>query len=154
MSTNITVVAQRRDENGKWQEVPSDDLFDYCDYNVFGWMAGVRNYSAVTPLAEPRGLPPDWRVKEVTGTFRDGWDWDIFEDHGCCSWYTTDELMAVDYDQVVEDRRVMINNNGGCTCPSGEGVAMTLREFLGETVVNEFMSLRERGIERIVFGFS
>lgn len=33
-----------------WEEV-CVGAFDYRSYRVFGWLAGVRNYSAVGPIA-------------------------------------------------------------------------------------------------------
>lgn len=29
------------------------------DYDLFAWLAGVRNYAGCSPLSEPRGLPAD-----------------------------------------------------------------------------------------------
>lgn len=35
------------------------DFFFLRDYGLFAYMAGVRNYDKVTPVAEPRGVPND-----------------------------------------------------------------------------------------------
>ena len=44
--------------NGVWQ--PCNTVpFDWRSYGMYGFLAGVRNYSAVQPISEPRGFPED-----------------------------------------------------------------------------------------------
>lgn len=85
--------------------------FDWRCYGMYAFLAGVRNYSGVTPIAEPRGLPPDTSYVET--------DEDWLGEHSF-SWLSLDELLAFDYDQEMEDRRVMRQTghnswDGGCT---------------------------------------
>ena len=159
MGCDIHIVAQRR-VNGAWQcvdgafaEGPSP--FDWRQYGMFGWLAGVRNYSGVEPISLPRGVPDD--VGQLEG-------WPRIEDEGLYlgdhsySWFSVEELLAVDYDQVVEDRRVsrQVAHNlfsGAETCEPGEGEYMKLRTFLGPQFMADLDMLRALGAERIVFGF-
>jgi hypothetical protein len=70
------------------------------------------------------------------------------------SWLTVEELLAYDYDQKVEDRRVTVNGNGGCTCDPGSGKQMSLREFLDGTDFFESLdAIKAAGGERVVFWF-
>lgn len=157
MGCDIHIVAQRRNEVGEWVEVRGDfakgpSPFDWRSYAMFAFLAGVRNYSAITPISEPRGLPDDLKVGEW-------YDEDYIDvgEHNF-SWLTVDELAAIDYDQIIEDRRVrrQVGPNvwsGGQTCDPGEGEATTLREFLGTGFMGDLAKLKELGAERIVFGF-
>ncbi|WP_262265532.1 hypothetical protein [Microvirga yunnanensis] len=136
MSSDIRSQAERRVDR-RWEVVPDLWPFDCRDYSIFGFLADVRNYSAVRPISEPRGIPRD-------AVDRDWWD-----DHHSCSWLSTDELLAFDYDQVIEDRR----GRGRETVEPGEGKMMTYREFLGEGFFDDLEELKASGAERIVFGF-
>ncbi len=120
----------------------SHDFFNVRSYALFGFLADVRNYSAITPISKPRGLP---------GWFKVGYeeDWN-YHSH---SWLTLDELESYDYDQVVEDCRCTIGNDGSCTCPPGQGKKMPLREFLGKWYFKELANMRIAGIDGIVFWF-
>ena len=122
------------------------DLHPFEDgrsYALFGWLAGVRNYSAVTPLSKPRGLPPDTVAPR-----------EMFEDYyHSASYVTLDELLRFDYSQMMEDRRVTINGNGGCTAEPGGGVRMTYAVFLGPWYFAWVLRLYAAGVDRIVFGF-
>lgn len=142
MGCDIHSCAERRDENGRWIEVPNIRPFDWRSYSVFGFLADVRNYSAVPPIAEPRGIPEDSPLAS-----QDLGDWHSF------SWLSVKELLAFNYGAEMEDRRVMINGNGGCTAPPGGGRRMTFREFLGEGFFDDLAELNDSGAERIVFGF-
>lgn len=129
--------------NGEWEWVDAPtglhwDALEERSYAMFGFLAGVRNYSAVEPLSEPRGVP-------------DGWD----EPRGyhSHSWFTIEELLAIDPDSTVEDRRCTIGNNGGCTCDPGAGRVVTLREFLGQAFFDRVQELRGFGVDRVVFWF-
>ena len=71
MGTDIHGVFQRLSaETGKWYDVPSD-YEEQRHYQLFAVLAGVRNGTgfagvrtgdAVTPIAEPRGLPEDFSL--------------------------------------------------------------------------------------------
>lgn len=133
--------------DGRWLDIPSANAFDCRSYGIFGFLADVRNYSDVPPIAVPRGIPPD-ASKDVKAD-SDGWD----TDGHTHSWLSMDELLTFDYDQPVEDRRVTINGNGGCTAQPGEGRMTTYREFLGKWYFDELERLKELGAERVVFWF-
>lgn len=116
----------------------SNNFFDVRSYVLFGFLADIRNYSAITPISQPRGLPEWFKVNE-----EDTWDYHSF------SWLTLEELESYNYDQIVEDRRC----DNGCTCPPGQGEKMTLREFLGEWYFEELAKMKLAEVDVIVFWF-
>lgn len=73
MGTDIHGVFQRHDKaTGQWHDVPSNYEQDR-HYQLFAVLAGVRNGygfagaptgEAVTPIAEPRGLPSDFAMDD------------------------------------------------------------------------------------------
>lgn len=77
------------------------------------------------------------------------------------TWYSVDELLDVDYNQIVEDRRCTMNihgvveeyQNGGDTCNPGDGVKLNLRSFLGEWYFEDLNTIVNSGAERIIFWF-
>lgn len=126
--------------------------FNWRSYGLFGFLAGVRNYSDVPPLSQPRGLPDD-----VSTSVREESD-----DWGCDghshSWLSVEELASFNYDAAVEDRRVtrkVAANiwDGGCTAEPGCGEMTTFREFLGGAYFNDLGMLVSSGADRIVFWF-
>jgi hypothetical protein len=122
--------------------------FGWRNYAVFGFLADVRNYSAVTPISQPRGLPTDLRGLE-----------DEFDYGHSHSWLSVDELVAFDYDALTEDRRGMRMAPGGFmsgaeTCDIGEGQAMTYREFLRPAFFHDIAELQRIGADRVVFCFN
>lgn len=153
MGCDIHIIAQRRVDGG-WTEakgafVDGASPFDWRSYSMFGFLAGVRNYSAVPPISEPRGLPEDFDADEEAGGF--------VGDHSF-SWLTVKELSDFDYDQLFEDRRVtrQIGPNlrsGAITADVGDGELTTYRKFLGEGFFKDLAELQRIGAERIVFGF-
>jgi hypothetical protein len=168
MGCDITSYAETRGPDGTWSAVgdvfPLDEYdrevegkdhgphpFDWRSYSLFAWLAGVRNYSAITPLAEPRGLPGD-----LSPEVRKEADDDIEFGSFGWSWFTLAELLAVDYGAEVNDRRVTRNGDGGCTDESGEGERMPLREFLGADYFARLGDLTRLGNPedvRVVFWF-
>lgn len=123
--------------------------FKHRNYSVFGFLADVRNYSAVPPISQPRGVPPDINYSED--------DVDYIGDHSF-SWLSVAELVAFNYDVLLEDRRVtrQIGPNfwdGGATADQGGGRMITFRKFLEESFFNDLERLVASGAERIVFGF-
>lgn len=102
--------------------------FRIRNYGLFGFLAGVRNYSAIPPLSAPRGLPAD-----MSDDLRHEYD----EEGHSASWLSLDELLKFDYSQPVEDRRytkqIGPNSwNGGATAAPGQGEMTTYKEFLPE----------------------
>lgn len=152
MGCDIHCFAERRGAND-WECVSLDrEPFDCRSYGMFGFLADVRNYSAVPPIAAPRGFPDD-----ASGPIRAGYEeWGV--DAHTPSWLTLEELLAFDYDAEVEDRRYTKQEgprfcNGGATCEPGNGEKMPWREFLGEWFMKELHRLKDAGVERIVFWF-
>ena len=148
MGCDIHSRAEKR-ENGKWTVIPGLAPFDWRSYGMYGFLANVRNYSAVPPISEPRGLPDDAPPEDEDN----GW----LGDHSY-SWLSLDELNAFDYDAQVEDRRYTRQEgpnywNGAATAEPGQGKMMTWREFLGEAFFDDLKKLKDAGAERIVFGF-
>jgi len=135
--------------NGKWLVIPGFEPFDWRSYGMYGFLADVRNYSAVPPLSQPRGLPNDAPPDEEEGIW--------LGDHSF-SRLSLKELTAFNYDQPLEDRRYTRQEapnyfNGAATAEPGNGKMTTYREFLGEAFFKDLQRLREMGAERVVFGF-
>lgn len=126
--------------------------FGWRAYGMYGFLAGVRNYSAIAPISKPRGFP-----ENASGEVRS--DFDDRAGHGhTASWLSVAELDAVDYEQTVEDRRTskqIAHNrwNGAHTAAPGEGKETTLREFLGEAFIDDLRTLKECNADRVVFWF-
>jgi hypothetical protein len=155
------------DFDKEWRQKLGDDLYPgksheftyepFSDrhYGLFGWLANVRNYSAVEPLSEARGFPDD-ASPEVRQDY-EGWGVDAHTP----SWLDARELLEFDYEQVFEDRRVtrQIGPNmwhGGITGEPGEGEVVTYKEFLGGELQRTLQVLRQlfdQGEVRVVFWF-
>lgn len=149
MGQDIHTQAERK-VNGRWEVVPGLKPFDWRSYAMFGFLAGTRNYSDISPISEPRGLPEDYVDNEASD---DGW----LGDH-THSWLSVAELLAFDYDVPVEDRRITVQRgpnfwDGGATAEPGGGKMTTYREFLGEAFFKDLKKLKAAGAERVVFGF-
>lgn len=121
-------------------------------YGTFAFLAGVRNYSGVPALQEPRGFPEDAspEVKEMYN----GWG----SNGHTASFLDLEQLTSFNYDAIMEDRRytkqISLNSfNGGATCEPGQGKMVTWRKFLGRCFFNDIDMLKEAGVDRIVFWF-
>lgn len=152
MGCDIHSHAERKNAEGSWENVPDLKPFASRNYGTFGFLAGVRNYSNLTPIAQPRGAPADVSL-EVSEDF-EGWGSDAHS----TSWLSVAELAAFDYEAQCEDRRVMRQVgpnawNGGCTCNPGEGTRQTYREFLERWFFEDLQKLQTAGAERVVFWF-
>jgi len=116
------------------------------NYSIFAFLAGVRNFSGVQPIAPTRGLPPDagrWK-----GVKLGRWD------H---SWLLIHELGAFDYDAEMEDRRIKqlgTHYDQPISLPPGQGVRQSWRAFLTDLYFNELSELQRIGADRVVFGFT
>lgn len=152
MGTYIGGCAERKTDSG-WEvvEIHLPWLLDYQCYEYFGWLGGVRNYAAVSSVAERRGLPADVSKEAEV-------EYDHCYDASSPSYVTVEELLAIDYQQLVENRRTheVVGNigYGNRTCEPGKGETMTLEEYLGSERVAEIRSLPSKGIDRLVFWFS
>ena len=58
MGRDINSHAERRVNNG-WIRIGGIQPFMQRNYGVCGFIADVMNLSAVTPVSQPRGVPPD-----------------------------------------------------------------------------------------------
>lgn len=126
--------------------------FGWRCYGMFGFLAGVRNCSAVTPIAKARGLPDD--MSEGAREEYEAWEGDAHS----ASWLSMAELTAFDYDQMTEDRRVTVQLapnlwSGGETAPEGGGKHMSYRDFLGPAFFADLKALEDCGADRVVFWF-
>lgn len=118
MGTDIHGVFQRRGDDGKWHDVPTE-YDEPRHYQLFAVLAGVRNGygfagvrtgEPVQPVAKPRGLPDDFEVEgddsqshPVPSVEHLGWRakyrredeplvvWMGYYGH---SWLTADEMLA------------------------------------------------------------
>lgn len=135
------------------QFIEGSSPFDWRSYSMYGFLAGVRNYSAIKPICEPKGFPEN--ASEFVEREFEGW-WG----HST-SWLTLAELLAVDYESTVEDRRCTVEVypgffDGGATCEPGQGTKETIREFLGAAFFDDLETLKKIGKHeevRIVFWF-
>jgi hypothetical protein len=148
MGCDIHTQAERK-VNGNWEIIPGLSPFDWRQYGMYGFLANVRNYSAVPPISEPRGLPDDVVLTD---------DREFFLGDHSHSWLSVEELLAFDYDAEMEDRRVTAKlssgiTSGACTAPLGYGEAQTWREFLRQNFFDDLAKLKDAGAERVVFGF-
>lgn len=160
MGTDISTWAVDKDGNnithlGNWD---TDDCwtvigpFKWRSYFIFGWLAGVRNYSELMPIAANRCIEcaPKWLYSDD----EDYWDWSYGQ-----SWVDVDELLSIDYDQIIEDRRVTMEISpglfyGGMTCEEGNGKKMKLRDGLGEMFFDHLSELQKIGANRVYFCFN
>lgn len=168
-------VAQKKTSDNDYETL-DNTIFDFQDYEVFAWLADVRNYSAITPLSNPRGIPEDIVQKVNSPTFnpvsilycethcskQEVYVAELFhrypESLSHHTWFTVQELLDVDYDQIVENRRCTIETgpnsfNGAGTCEPGKGVSTTLREYLGENFMHDLQTLKEIGADRVLLAF-
>lgn len=81
---------ENQSDRSRLLEYAATRWYDDRDYDAFAILADVRNEADFTPIAEPRGLPPD---------FVRGADDDL-GDHSL-SWVTLAELEAYDWDATV-----------------------------------------------------
>lgn len=150
------VVAQFTDpfEEGATQPEP----FAYRHYGVFSFLGCTdRNYGRITPLATPRGLPDDLSVSVRARYEDDNEQWYLHS----TSWLTVQELLSIDYNQIIEDRRCTKQLGpkyftGAATCEVGEGTKMPLREYLGQSFMADLEILKALGppeLVRVVFWF-
>jgi len=126
------------------------------NYGVFGFLANVRNYSCVTPIAEPKYAIPEDAAPETQRAYEE-WEGDAHS----ASWLTLEQLLAVDYSTIAWNRRVMKQTapkcwNGAALAEEGEGTHESLRDFLGELFFAHLETLKTLGKPedvRVVFWF-
>lgn len=145
MGADIHFYGERLSKNNTYEFI--DQFFDMRSYRVFGFLADVRNYSAVTPISEKRGIPAN-----ISPEVRDGYEYWCGDGHSH-SWLYLEEMLNFNYEDQMEDRRCTVNGNGSRTTPEGEGEIKSYRDFLGEFYFNELEKLKESGVDRVVFWF-
>lgn len=88
-----------------WTELEIEDSRNYA---VFSALADVRNNTGITPIAEPRGLPEDFDMKEAMTVMRYGDPADPWLGDHSFSWLTLDELLNWNgWDQLVNDNGII-----------------------------------------------
>lgn len=151
MGCDIHIYAEKK-YGDEFVAIPNFEPFGDRSYGVFAFLACVRNYSGVEPIAEARGLPAD--ASNDVRTEYQQWEGNAHTP----SWLLVSELASFDYDATIEDRRYtqQIGPNvydGGATCEPGRGKIMTWREFLGGRFFSNLESLKALGADRVVFWF-
>ena len=84
----------------------TDAPFYWQSYNLFGFLANVRNYSGCPIIAPPRGLPEDWFFDELDCCFYgdpNQWVRGILRDFHSHSWLLLGEFLDFDYEQTFEE---------------------------------------------------
>ena len=149
---------------GEWEKQyykkdKSDSPFDWRNYSMFGFLAGVRNYDHCDPISLPKGIPDD-----TCDYIRDEYEESLMGYHSA-SYLTVKELTDFNYDKKFWNRRVSKTvhydgggsyTNGAALAEKGEGEIVTYRENLGETFFKHLKELQELGDPkdvRIVFWF-
>lgn len=156
MGCDIHIVAERQTADG-WERmhVPvtvgdehDDDVFNWRQYGMFAFFAGVRNRYDIPPISEPRGKPDDfrwWNFDLWNDGDDSGFD-DINEDLHSVSWLSIKELEDFDYDAEILLTEDETADEIVCS-------VTTYREFLGEYYFAALQAAAQAGVERIVFGF-
>lgn len=117
------------------------------NYALFAWLAGVRNYAGLIPFADPRNIPDDAsaEILEMSN------DWEL--DAHTRSWYSVAELLAVNFEEIVENRRCFLGNSGAHTCERGAGQMITLGDLIGRDFIEEMKRIGRLGCVRVIFWF-
>lgn len=166
MGCDIKTALLRRGKDNEFAVVYdySDELFPDRSYGLFGFLAGVRNYSQVPPISDRRPLSPELhrhvypqQIKIGFGGFEYEDDSDIggilghTEELHSVTWIGVDELLSFDYSQKFEDRRDSCG-----TVAIGSGQMTTYREFLYEKYFTILEGFRKHGDPKdlvLVVGF-
>jgi hypothetical protein len=126
MGCDIHTNVEVRQSDGTWSHIDiKPEVFNWRDYGLFGFLADLRNYSAIPNPWPPRGWPDDVSEETIDYNrgFREG-------DGHTLHWITLEELKSFDYDKTFEDRRFTNGVNCGSTADEGSGRLVTYREFL------------------------
>ena len=133
--------------NGYMKEFHGKDLisspFDWRSYDIYGFLAGVRNRSCITPIVEPRGIPDDASEEIIKLYNRDP------ENCHSSSYLTVEELLAYDYDRSITEIEEYWEEGD-------EEDPKTIREFLGTFFFDDLKSLKAIGkpnMVRVIFWF-
>lgn len=153
MDTPVFVADKWTQEHFDMEKI--DRPFDFRSYALFGWLANVRNYSQIKPLSNPKGLPENVS-DEVLAIHR---KWGV--DAHFPSYHSLSDLLTVDYERIVENRRQLKRIGkvllGANVVGEGEAEKMTLRKFLPKRYFDELEVLKTLGDPedvRVVFWFA
>lgn len=174
MGTDISVILEVRQDDGKWYEpesynVPNYDFqdsldystfpFNYRSYGLFGFLANIRNMHNIPSITDHRGLPEDsiWLEQQTSDNniFRETNRQEALDGHYGHTWVTLQELLDFAYDQVFEDRRsrnVLSNADnsvviysGSTMLKEGQGNMTNIRDFLGDFYFLQLEALKTFG---------
>jgi hypothetical protein len=133
---------------GYMKEFQGKDLisspFDWRSYDMYAFLAGVRNGSCITPIVEPRGIP-DNASEEIVSLYNID-----PENFHSSSYLTVEELLAFDYDRSISDIEEYLEEGD-------EEDPKTIREFLGTFFFDDLESLKSIGkpsMVRVIFWFN
>lgn len=144
MGCDIHAYLEKRRDDGTYECV--DSVFNHLrDYNLFAFLADVRNYSNIEPIGHPRrNIPTD--TSEYVLSQRKEWG----SDGHSSSWISVDELFAFDYSAIIK-QNTGYNTWGGIT--SGTQLDMKYSDFLGDDIMKVILRLGKFVDHRIVFWF-
>lgn len=156
-----TALFKKTEEGFEMLEGREAEILTQQSYGMFAFLAGVRNYSGVTPLAAGRELPEAIKktvYPQVIKIGFGGYEYEDDDDMGgilgyrdyihSVTWVGVDELFNFDYEQRFEDRRANSSEDQtrwGDTLPKGQGVVKTYREYLGKYFFNQLKRLAKYG---------
>lgn len=149
MSCNMTIFAEKRVEKScQWEKIgkhftsedgeKTDKPFDWQYYGLYGFLAGVRNYSKTEVIKMPMGLP-----LTLSEEVKLEWESEKWISH-TPSYLKLSDLLAFDYDKKFVDQR------------DGNPEQITYREFLGDLFFTNFEELKAIGDPndvRVIFWF-
>lgn len=167
MGCDIKTALLKKEQNGGFTVIADqgDKLFPDRSYGLFGFLAGVRNYSQVPPISSGREFSLELHqhvYPQVTKIGFGGYEYTDDSDLGgvlgyidelhSVTWVGVDELFDFDYNQQFEDRR----GDHVETVEIGKGRLITYREFLCEKYFTTIESFRKHGDPKdliLVVGF-
>jgi len=104
----------KEDEEEGELEYEIKSIYNNRGYNLFALLAGVRNYSEVVPIDEPRGIPKD--VHSVTKREYESWGLDGHTP----SWFTLEELKQAKKDNPTTQYSGMVSPEGMAAIENGD----------------------------------
>lgn len=141
MGCDIHVYAERCVSGLVWTKIDTrENLFDWRSYDLFAFLAGVRNQHDIAPISEPRGIPSD--VSPGVYSVFDRWR----SSQHSASWLSLEELTSFDYSAPVSFAKSERRDKQWAD-------KKTWREFLGDDFFDELNKLKDLNAERIVFWF-
>ena len=148
MGCDIHAYLEKKSKTGSYEYVA--DVFDDRDYNLFSFLAGVRNYNEIYPIvASNRGIPVD--VSDYTNSCYLSWGSNAHS----ASWIGIDELLKFDYTRDIHHN--LTPTEVAKTLNSMVGVKkiynpITYKDFLEYTIFEDIMKMSVKG-DRVVFWF-